>query len=372
MAAGDRSGCVTLWRSSQLSKIGQWSHLAAVTVVNFDPLGLHVASGAEDGTVAVWHLDAGQMLPSCQLHPAGRAVNQLVMDGRSCSYAWSCDVAESIFQWRLSNGEVLRHWPSGASRSLVVSKNGRWMAGFSGSNFVRLWALESNGLEEPTTCVTSHAEQVLCMTLTSDSRNLITGSKDSSLKMWELVADSRTAKLVQILAGHADHVTAVASAFNQSSSTLSGSSGCLNKELVVVSGSRDGQLIVWDAQHGSEIHSIKLHSSAVTSIRLSVDGTTFVSGCLQGIIHVCSVKSGTSLSSLSLDSAVNQIVISPDVSKVWVRLDQLSHPAVLDLRHTPAVIIKPEVNANSRPASPGNFIHNFLNLFEIENFFFFF
>ena len=213
----------------------------------------------------------------------------------------------------------------------------------------------------------SHAEEVLCMTLTSDSRNLITGSKDSSLKMWELLAENRTAKLVQILAGHADHVTAVASAFQQTPSTLSNSSGCLSsvpsspspipiasKQLMVVSGSRDGQLIVWDAQHGSEIHSIKLHRSAVTAIRLSADGSVFVSGCKDGIVHVCSVKSGTSLSSLSLASAIRQIVIAPDVAKVWVRLDQLSHAAVLDLRHTPAVLVKPEPAPASRPASPGN------------------
>ena len=135
VAAGDRSGFVTLWRTSQLSKIGQWSHPASsITVVSFDPSGLYVASGAEDGSVSVWHLDAGQTLPACQVHPTGRAISQLVMDGRSGSYAWSCDVAESIFQWRLNSGEVLRHWPSAASRILVVSKNGRWMAGSTGSN----------------------------------------------------------------------------------------------------------------------------------------------------------------------------------------------------------------------------------------------
>jgi hypothetical protein len=55
-----------------------------------------------------------------------------------------------------------------------------------------------------------------------------------------------------------------------------------------------------------------------------------------------------------LASAIRQIVIAPDVSKVWVRLDQLSHPAVLDLRHTPAVLVKPETTPASRPASPGN------------------
>lgn len=45
--------------------------------------------------------------------------------------------------------------------------------------------------------------------------------------------------------------------------------------------------------------------------------------------------------------------MAPDVSKIWVRLHKLPLPAVLDLKHTPAVLIKPDV-VNTKPASPGN------------------
>lgn len=43
--------------------------------------------------------------------------------------------------------------------------------------------------------------------------------------------------------------------------------------------------------------------------------------------------------------------MSPDASKLWVRMAQKPLPAILELRHTPAVLVKPEVC--SRPASPG-------------------
>lgn len=43
--------------------------------------------------------------------------------------------------------------------------------------------------------------------------------------------------------------------------------------------------------------------------------------------------------------------MSPDASKMWIRMAQQSIPAILELRHTPAVLIKTEVA--SRPASPG-------------------
>lgn len=47
-----------------------------------------------------------------------------------------------------------------------------------------------------------------------------------------------------------------------------------------------------------------------------------------------------------------QIVMSPDASKLWVRMAQKPLPAILELKHTPAVLVKPEVC--SRPASPGS------------------
>lgn len=54
------------------------------------------------------------------------------------------------------------------------------------------------------------------------------------------------------------------------------------------------------------------------------------------------------LSSIGL---CNKIVMSPDASRMWIRMAQKAIPAILDLRHTPAVLVKTEVA--SRPASPG-------------------
>lgn len=59
---------------------------------------------------------------------------------------------------------------------------------------VRLWLLDVN--DEKETQV-SHSDDILCLTVTSDSRYLITGSRDASLKMWEL----EHRKLVQVQEG---------------------------------------------------------------------------------------------------------------------------------------------------------------------------
>lgn len=132
VVTGDRSGCVQLWRTSNLSRIAQWTHPAPISVVSFDITGLLVAAAADDGTCASWNLDAGQSLAPTAIH--AHRVNQLITGADWNAYALSCDSAETVLQWKLSTGEVVRQWSQAASKLLGVAKNARWMAGSTGTN----------------------------------------------------------------------------------------------------------------------------------------------------------------------------------------------------------------------------------------------
>ena len=69
----------------------------------------------------------------------------------------------------------------------------------------------------------------------------------------------------QVLVGHEDEVTCVALAMRNSSPLL-------------VSGSRDHNIIVWDVGTGSEALLLQGHLDVVTCVRISADGTVAVSG----------------------------------------------------------------------------------------------
>lgn len=64
--------------------------------------------------------------------------------------------------------------------------------------------------------------------------------------------------------GHTDHVSCVAVAVT-------------NKSLVV-SGSKDSNLIVWDMETGGEEHFLAGHLGCVTCVKLAGDGTVAMSG----------------------------------------------------------------------------------------------
>ena len=67
-----------------------------------------------------------------------------------------------------------------------------------------------------------------------------------------------------MLVGHTDQVTCVAVAIT-------------NKSLVV-SGSRDANLIVWDMDTGADVHLLTGHLGYVTCINVAGDGSVAVSG----------------------------------------------------------------------------------------------
>lgn len=68
---------------------------------------------------------------------------------------------------------------------------------------------------------------------------------------------------MQVLMGHTDHVTCVAVSMNKSQ---------------VISGSKDSNLIVWDIITGADLFTLTGHLGFITCVQLSADGTLAISG----------------------------------------------------------------------------------------------
>ena len=145
-------------------------------------------------------------------------------------------------------------------------------------------------------CQLSHADDVSCLTMTPDCKWLITGSRDCSLKMWQI----DNCKLVQVMVGHTAHVTAVVashvstivgsgSGLPQASSSVKNSAAAIaatasgngqqaSRQLSIISGSADSCLIAWDPATGTEIFTFRGHRASVSCLRVSTDGSVLVSG----------------------------------------------------------------------------------------------
>lgn len=189
----------------------------------------------------------------------------------------------------------------------------------SGDNQVQIIGLGAGPEEKHQV---SHSQDITCLVVTPDSQSLITGSRDMSLKVWQLAGG----KLSQVLVGHTDHVTCVAVAV-------------LDK-CIVVSGSRDANLIVWDINTGADLHTLTGHLGYVTCVRLSGDGTLAVSGSEDKSLIVWDTKKGTALSSIMLHVPILGVEMSTDCSRLSLYLLEHKCMPILCLHNTPAQYVK--------------------------------
>jgi hypothetical protein len=94
-----------------------------------------------------------------------------------------------------------------------------------------------------------------------------------SLKVWEVT----TAKLTQVLVGHEGSISCVSTAPLNST--------------IVISGSQDCNLIVWDMTTGSEQFTLSGHNANVINVKLTLDGSSAVSASEDNTLQVWDTKS---------------------------------------------------------------------------------
>ncbi|CAJ2673221.1 unnamed protein product [Trifolium pratense] len=88
-----------------------------------------------------------------------------------------------------------------ADEKVCFSPDGQWVASASFDNSVKLW----NGTTGKFVATFRHVRDVYQISWSADSRLLLSGSKDSTLKVWDI----RTRKLKEDLPGHASEVYCV-------------------------------------------------------------------------------------------------------------------------------------------------------------------
>jgi WD40 repeat protein len=154
-----------------------------------------------------------------------------------------------------------------------------------------------------------HFREVMSVSFSPDGKQLVSGSDDKSVKLW----DATTGKETLTLNGHTARVMTV---------TFSAD----GKR--VASGGYDKLAKVWDATSGKEVTSVTATDSYLTSVAFSPDGQRFASA---GVIpaKVWDTATGKELLDLKGHGAnVNCVVFSPDGKQ----LASASHDMTIKLR----------------------------------------
>jgi WD40 repeat protein len=281
VATGTADGKVFLWdlTADNLAaapiELGQ--HKGNVRGLAFSPTANVLASAGADGVTRVWDLQSGEaaeLQPTELKHHIG-TINALVFSADGARLAtggrdnliYVYDVAD------LTQSPLKLSGHTDQVFTLAFDPTSDLLASGSVDATARVWNLADPDPNQSSVVLPGHEEQIYRVLFSPDGYWLATSSVDSTTRLWNLYADysGDTAAIEDIafvLRGHNDQVWA--SAFSPDSRWL-------------FTGSRDGTVRAWDLNSPDPIadtghHILRGNEGAIEILAVSPDGRWLVTG----------------------------------------------------------------------------------------------
>eukprot|EP01129_Flabellula_baltica_P005804 TRINITY_DN2127_c0_g1_i1.p1 TRINITY_DN2127_c0_g1~~TRINITY_DN2127_c0_g1_i1.p1 ORF type:complete len:2266 (+),score=515.97 TRINITY_DN2127_c0_g1_i1:47-6844(+) len=331
---GSLDKTVLLWDAQARKPITTLSkHSKPVSSVSYSKDGELLSSASIDGTVKVWDANLGSEITTfgvdsgymytCSFNPKNSA--ELATGSNECYI--------NIWNSQVGTVKARLEGHTGMITSLEYSPCGKYIASASEDGRVIIWdsvtyeqiktinyhrdavrALAWSPVESDYRLATCSEDQkvllwnilssdspylelnhdgaVLCLSFDSKGKLIVSGSKDKSLRVW----DSFNGNLIHTLKGHRDWV-----------------SGCHFRGNRIVSSSFDFNIRLWNARTGNEISEMQGHQANVNVVKFHPDGATFVSGSYDGDLKIWDSVSSTAITTLKGHSdRVNHTCYSND------------------------------------------------------------
>ena len=221
---------------------------------------------------------AGQLLGRLLGHEALDIQTMLEQAKKWRAAPWLRPLTSSLMP---PGGPLIRTLRGHTSKVLAVAVTGDGRRAVSGSEdtTLRVWDLESG---EELATLQGHADYVCAVAVTGDGRRAVSGgSWYNTLKVWDistgLNAGLESGEELATLRGHANWVSAVA---------------VTGDGRRAVSGSWDNTLKVWDLESGEELATLQGHTGAVEAVAVTGDERRAVSGSRDNTLKVWDISTG--------------------------------------------------------------------------------
>jgi WD40 repeat protein len=206
---------------------------------------------------------------------------------------------------------------TGWVKSVAVSPDGKWAASGSKDKTVKIWDLETG---ECRATLKGHTDEVNSVAITPDGNRILSGSNDCMVRVWDVErqksltfwVDNGGAYVLQVLSlSDSDIVLAVGNGrtltlwnstnLRQIQRVRTGSLSCAAvtpNGLQAVSGLKSGGLEYWELSSSKLVAKLEGHSQHVNSVQITPDGRFAVSGSNDKTVKVWDLKAGTCVGTL--------------------------------------------------------------------------
>ncbi|QTA78066.1 WD40-repeat-containing [Desulfonema limicola] len=242
-------------------------HMAKICDVIFTKDGKYLVSASNDKTIRIWNVETGGI---------ERIIRGQMGEGHE--------------------GKIFAAALSPDNRWLAV---GGWMKGEDGNHKIRLIDFHTGKVIR---LLKGHENVILALSFSPDSRRLISGSADTTARIW----DVSTGTALHTLSGHTERI--YAAAFSPDGR-------------LAVTGSDDDTLILWNA--GKEpatfqkLSTLTGHTDKVKSAAFTPDGRYLLSGSWDKTIRLWDGKTGEFIKVMARqDTTVDSLTVTPDGKRV--------------------------------------------------------
>lgn len=259
-------------------------HNGNIRAVAFDGAGSKLATGGSDGCIQVWDLTKPE-----------RSITKASTNGPSVA-AIASNPARPEIAIALKNNE------------------------HRGDSVKQLPRIE---LRNPTTMklireLDGHSDWITCIDYRSDGTQLISGSADKSVRLWDVATGNQSQEWI----GHEHPIVGVA---------------IFDQDKKAVSVDQQGLFKVWSLASGSLELEWHMSNETVTSMSCCANRSILAVGTASGSVSIWNVRDGAMLSSREGDAGISHLRFSPDgkfialtkekssVIEVWKSADLMSN-----------------------------------------------
>ena len=249
---GREDGSIRLWNMHMEKPFSTLiGHTGSINALAFTADGARLASSSRDRSIRIWDVRTGTLLLDLTEHinsgrkleygdgtisPSAEWVNNLSFSPNGRTLA-SASALGTIWLWDLNRRHLLTTLTTheaGAPElpvtflhkiSLAFTLDGTRLASGGENGSVMLSEVSAN--PNPLIFTGNHTWRVETLAFSSDDKHLVSGSKDNSIRLWDVETGTEFA----VLSGHVGEVNALA--FSADGLTL-------------ISGSIDGTILLWD------------------------------------------------------------------------------------------------------------------------------